>query len=234
MTSSTSPTKHTVVVLVLDKSGSMAGDREAVIVGFNEQIQTLKQHAGAAGETAVSLVTFSDPSSIETVFAHRTAAEAVELTAASYRPNGSTALFDAIDHGIDLAQTHPHYQEEGTAVLLLTFTDGQENASSRVTAKRLGARIRELEASGRWTVTLLGPDGVQQTAKHLAMRENNVMVMPMHTRAGKTEAFTSMGVSTASFMGRRGAGERGSMDFYGDEKRRRALRKAPPGTPAKP
>ena len=42
----TAPAQHTLVVLVLDKSGSMEDGKAAVISGFNEQVQTLKQHAG--------------------------------------------------------------------------------------------------------------------------------------------------------------------------------------------
>jgi uncharacterized protein YegL len=233
MKDSTSPTKHTLVILVLDKSGSMNSDRDAVISGFNEQVQTLKQHAADAGQTAVSLITFSDPASIETIYAHHEASAVVELTDATYRPNGSTALFDAINQGIDLAQTHPHYQDEDTAVLVLAFTDGQENASAKVTGAQLKARIQELEANGRWTVTLLGPDGVQKTGENLALREDNIMAMAMHTRAEKSEAFSSMSISTASYMSRRGAGERSSRSFYGDEKGRRVPRKESPEDPPK-
>ena len=228
MTNAKSPTQHTVVILVLDKSGSMKRDRDGVISGFNEQVQTLKGHAADAGQMAVSLIAFSDPASIETVFAHRPASAAVELTEATYQPTGSTALFDAINEGIDLAQVHPNYPDETTAVLLLAFTDGRENASAKVTGPKLKSRIQELEASGRWTITLLGPDGVQKTARDLALRDDNVMAMQMHTRVGKMEAFVSMSASTASYMTKRGAGERGSGSFYGAEKQRREPPKTPP------
>lgn len=229
-----SSTQHTVVILVLDKSGSMKRDRDAVISGFNEQVQTLKKHAAEAGQMAVSLIAFSDPASIETVFAHQPASAAAELTEATYRPDGSTALFDAINDGIELAQTHPRYKDETTAVLLLAFTDGEENASAKVSGAQLRARIKELEASERWTVTLLGPDGVQKTAADLALRADNVMAMAMDTSGGKTEAFLSMSLSTASYMTKRGAGERGSGSFYGDEKKRRGQPTSAPKEPPKP
>jgi Mg-chelatase subunit ChlD len=167
MKDSTSPTKHTLVILVLDKSGSMNSDRDAVISGFNEQVQTLKQHAADAGQTAVSLITFSDPASIETIYAHHEASAVVELTDATYRPNGSTALFDAINQGIDLAQTHPHYQDEDTAVLVLAFTDGQENASAKVTGAQLKARIQELEAMVAGRSLCLGPTECRRPARTL-------------------------------------------------------------------
>ena len=81
------------VAFVLDKSGSMQVVEEAVVEGYNDYIRELREQGG---KTLFSLTTF------DTTFNHVCVGEPLESVAGldhrSYRPDGCTALYDAIGH----------------------------------------------------------------------------------------------------------------------------------------
>ena len=85
----------THVAILLDKSGSMAKTKEQAIVGFNEQIQQIKENAKDQ-DIRTYLITFN-----ASVFEHVWGEPAEKLTEASaedYIPSGGTAMRDAIGY----------------------------------------------------------------------------------------------------------------------------------------
>jgi hypothetical protein len=116
----------TRIVVILDRSGSMASVRESTVAGFNQFIIGQKK---VPGEVTVKLVQFDDQ--YEVVF-DKPLNDVPELTQATFVPRGSTALLDAqgrtiIELGAELAALNED-QRPGR-VIVMTLTDGQENAS---------------------------------------------------------------------------------------------------------
>ena len=83
------------MAFVLDRSGSMKAIEEAVVEGYNDYLGELRAQGG---ETLYSLTTFN------TTFTHVCVGEPLDRVAALdhalYRPDGMTALYDAIAHTV--------------------------------------------------------------------------------------------------------------------------------------
>ena len=108
---------------MLDKSGSMQTVEEAVVAGYNDYLGELRAQGG---ETRSSLTTF------DTSFEHVWVGEPLEkvpgLDHCIYRPDGMTALYDAIAHTV--LRTDQRLQADGRGdenVLVVVMTDGLEN-----------------------------------------------------------------------------------------------------------
>src|SRR5437868_8846824 len=90
----------TLIVMLLDESGSMQETRSNIMEGFNSLIDEQKALEGDKGR--IILIKFSNK--VKIVYNCVEVADAPRLTEANYKPNGSTALYDGIKFGIDLAK----------------------------------------------------------------------------------------------------------------------------------
>lgn len=158
--------KKTYVAFVLDRSGSMGTIRESIVNGINEQVDIIKANAAKGGDTLVSLVTFTTGSSsalvddwntslIETVFFNQPADKLKHLTLKDYQPNGGTPMYDGVGHTLDMLSDLDTTSDE-VAFLVIVVSDGYENSSRNYTARDIATRVKQLEATGRWTFSYLG------------------------------------------------------------------------------
>lgn len=147
-----------LVAAVLDKSGSMAARQMQVISGYNEYLDGLRADKKTAYR--ISLRMFDNYSR----YVHEAVplADVPRLNQYTYQPSGGTALVDAVADAIvnDVDKGSPTEK-----IIVLVFTDGEENASLRYTSDTLRAMIVEREARGNWTFVYLGAD---QNAWHLS------------------------------------------------------------------
>lgn len=111
----------TEIVMVVDRSASMAAVADDAIGGFN---QFLADQQALADPAHLTLVLF-DHEYLEPHF--RVPLAAVRpLTRETYQPRGMTALYDAIGRAV----THVHQSVPAEAkVIVCIITDGYENAS---------------------------------------------------------------------------------------------------------
>lgn len=197
------------VGLILDKSSSMRHLEHVVPEVVDAEIAYLaKRSKDMDQETRVSVFLFSDAS--ECVIWDKDVLRMPSLKSL-YRPNGNTALLDAVDGAIDdLAQTPQKYGDH--AFLLYALTDGQENQSRRATAASIAAKIRGLAEN--WTLGVLVPD--QRSvfdAKSFGFPANNISVWST-TQRGFEEAGSTMRQATDSFMSARVTGIRGTKNLF--------------------
>lgn len=168
----------TYYLMILDRSGSMESCKEETLSGFNEQIQMIRdlqdKHPGQTFH--VSLTTFNH------LVAHPMAdvqvGELLPLTAEQYRPDGGTALLDAIGEAVLNLKARRAAEleaDEATAVVVI-LTDGHENASRLFTAHGIRTLVRELEATGQWTFSFMGATrDALEVAKDMNIRAENAM-----------------------------------------------------------
>ncbi len=142
--------KPVLILVVLDKSGSMGIKRADVIGGFNV---FLGEQKAQPGECRMSLVAFNTEKTV--LFTALPLADVQPLTEKTYVPGGGTALLDAVAEAVNIADKDKRPEER---VLCLIITDGEENSSRETTKAQLLAIIKEREARGDWTFTYLGPD----------------------------------------------------------------------------
>lgn len=170
--------KKTLYHFVLDKSGSMNDCRETTIIGFNKQLETIKQLQKEFSEQKfeISLTIFDND--VEHVFTHMNISAFENLTHAMYIPGGCTALLDAIGESINKIRIANETQilNNEMSVIMVILTDGMENASREFTYHNIANTIKTLEQTEKWTFTFLGADiDAIHTSKMLNIREENVV-----------------------------------------------------------
>jgi hypothetical protein len=174
------------VAIVIDESGSMNSLKPFVVKTFNDQLEVLKKEADDKLEVRASVLTFSYPERI-TFLRWETDIHDIEpLTDGEYKPDGGTALFDAIGMMMDRLREVDDYLSENSAFLLMIITDGEENSSRRYGYKQIKSLLDEMEATKRWTITYYG-------SEPKAMQEN------FHIHAGNTMTFNAQDMASGVY-----------------------------------
>lgn len=134
---------QTEIVVLLDRSGSMASIGQATVEGFNT---FLNEQKNAEGEAFMTLVQFDDR--YEMNYQSLPVKDATPLILGeNFIPRGSTALIDAIGKTIDELNTDRD-------VVFVIITDGEENAS--VTYKREAImKMIETQTEAGWKFLFL-------------------------------------------------------------------------------
>lgn len=142
--------RRTYIAFVLDRSGSMEAIRDNTIAAFNKQIDAIKREA--IGDTRVSLVTFA--TDISPIFFNRSLDKLEYLNRISYKPNGWTALYDAVGYTVDRLTKEAEFGED-VAFWVIIVSDGQENYSYDY-KNTIGRVIKQKQQTGKWTFTYIG------------------------------------------------------------------------------
>lgn len=209
------------VVVILDRSGSMASMRKAAIDGFNEFVGKLKAQPG---DVSLRLVQFDDH--YELVF-DKPLAEVPQLTEATFVPRGMTALLDAqgktiVTLGEELANM-PEV-DRPASVIVLMITDGAENASKEFTSAQVKAMVTEQRERYSWQFVYVGAN---QDSYAVASTMGIARASVMNLDGGylsNQNAYQSMAASV-NFV-RSSAACGASIDVaFTDEDRKRALQK---------
>lgn len=146
--------KHTEILFILDRSGSMQSMATAAIAGFNS---FLREQAAEPDPARLTLVLFDDQ--YETPYLSLPLCEILPLDATRYIPRGSTALLDAIGRGIDeLGQSLAALpaEQRPASVIVAILTDGEENASTHFKIQDIQKRIRHQTDKYQWNFLFLG------------------------------------------------------------------------------
>ncbi len=145
---------YTEIAVVLDRSGSMQGCREAAMNGFNLFLHEQQKFEGLI---KLTLVLFDDEYLVP--IKGLPVAEIVPLNEESYVPRGSTALLDAIGRTVDemgarfSALPKP---DRPSRVVVAILTDGLENSSQQYKWRDVARLIKQQTEQYRWTFLFLG------------------------------------------------------------------------------
>ena len=144
----------TAIGIVLDKSGSMSMIRDDTIGGFNTFLQTQKE---SDGEATISMIQFSNGTSVTYDMADINTVE--ELSRATFRPTGGTALLDGMGEMIDTLGDRladmPEDERPGS-VIIAVMTDGEENSSREFTRDQIFEKIQHQKDVYNWEFIFLG------------------------------------------------------------------------------
>ncbi len=169
--------KTSHIIFVLDDSGSMQSCREATISGYNEYLQAQRKDAKDTGiATFVSLYKF-DGSSVKSVFNRVSVDEVKDLNEASYDPNGTTNLYDAIG-GVMMqinSQLAANKKADRDSVIITILTDGAENASRTFNNQTVKQMVEKAEGKN-WGFMFLGANiDAFAASSSLGFNVNNTM-----------------------------------------------------------
>jgi Mg-chelatase subunit ChlD len=204
--------KSTLLVLIVDRSGSMESIREDMEGGIKA---LLSEQAKEKGKCLVTLAQFDDH--YELVADRVTVAK---LDSFRLVPRGMTALLDAIGRTISHVRAQVQALDPAKRpdhVVVAVITDGLENASQEWSHLQVMDSVKARIAEG-WHFTYLG-------ANQDAIAEGrNMGVAP---DASLTYAATATGTreamsATSASLGRMRRGESQSLEYTEDERRRSA------------
>jgi hypothetical protein len=205
----------TRIAVILDRSGSMESCKESTVAGFNEFIRTQRE---LPGEATVKLVQFDDQ--YETVF-DKPLKECPELTQNTFVPRGSTALLDAqgrtiIELGRELAALP--VEQRPSKVIVVTLTDGMENASKEFTLEKIGEMTREQRDKYNWDFVFLG-------ANQDAIATAAAMSIPLPSAMSYSTSKAGIAATMAAVSHYVGTARRGKAAAFSAEDRESAMGK---------
>jgi hypothetical protein len=145
----------TLIVFLLDRSGSMGKVRDDTIGGFNVFVD--KQRKETKGEVKLTLIQFDNK--YELNYALMPLDKVSALTQETYVPRGNTALIDSMvrairDTGIVLSSMSE--AERPSRVIFVTVTDGEENSSKEFNSMQLREMINHQRSKYSWDFIYLG------------------------------------------------------------------------------
>ncbi|MFN6014726.1 MAG: vWA domain-containing protein [Flavobacteriales bacterium] len=152
--------KRTLYHFILDSSGSMSADRVNTVNLFNKQVATVRSLAITYPEQTflTGLTIFNER--INHLLRETPVHKLIELSHDRYRPEGYTALYDAIGESVNgiMERFGAAINNGEMSVVVIILTDGHENASRKFDQRMIAATIDELQATDGWTFTILGAD----------------------------------------------------------------------------
>ena len=146
---SSSEKKRVQDIYILDVSGSMGGDKYvSAVAGIRKCITDNIKNPDV--EMITTVCTFNYPTNIQyPILKEKTTEKLLGVEFA--KPNGMTALLDAIGRTIEM------FKDSKDAVLIKIFTDGAENNSRSFTPFAIKNLINECKSKG-WTITFVGTE----------------------------------------------------------------------------
>lgn len=179
--------KPTLVVFLIDRSGSMAHVKDETIGGFNGYLAKLQSDDD--GSIRFSMSQF-DSVGHDCMCSAAPLKQVKKLDDESFQPRGGTPLFDAMGKNIQAAATEAGKKYK---VLFVTLTDGQENASHEFSLDSIRALISQKEKDDHWTFAYIGMglEGFKaaQNMSHGTMSASNVMSSSKATAVASYAAF---------------------------------------------
>lgn len=201
-----------------DHSASMNGITEAARKDYNANIAAIKGEAIRTGiDTIVSVLQCGVGSRVENIFSSTLSSIIALKPLDSYRADGhGTPLFDSVGMLIEQFKALPDANQQEVSFLVFVTTDGDENASKRWTGSSLGAEIRRLQATDRWTFVFRVPRGARRSlSATLGLPEGNIQEWEQ-TERGYQESTIATKSAVTEFYTARASGTRSVSSFYSD------------------
>lgn len=191
---------HLAKAAARDYNDNISAIREAAITHYLDTIVSVTEcRDGKVSRAAVnSSVTFLKP-----------------LADGEYTTSGGTALFDSVGDLIEIFEKAPDADDQNVSFLVMAVTDGLENCSRRYTANSLARKIRELQATDRWTFVFRVPKGKSYQLRSLGIPEGNILEWDTTERGVQVAAQATRQAFTQYYTAR-STGQKSTSKFYAD------------------
>lgn len=183
-------TRRFVIAAVIDKSGSMTSLANETIGGFNQFLD--KQKALDVDRIARMHVTLFD-TDVHHMSRFAPLDMVLPLSQDNYRPDGMTALYDAVGATVDALKKDVRPEDQ---VLVLVITDGQENSSRMYKVEDIQKLVDAAQAKG-WEFVFLGSSLTDWRGQGAATHAGTVAQFSA-TSAGTRAAWGTASTNTAS------------------------------------
>jgi hypothetical protein len=216
-----------------DHSGSMASIARAAARDYNTTISEVK--VAADKEKIDTIVTvmkcgtrkdnhyrYGDPKyghGVNVLESVNSSVSVLEpLSEYEYEARGQTTpLFDSVGELITILEKAPDANDPEVTFLVQAVTDGEDNDSTVWSARRLSDKIKQLQATDRWTFVFRVPRGYKQQLANLGIPSGNIFEWEQSERGMQMSTVaTSKGMS--DYYTGRTQGRRSTQTFYTDIK----------------
>lgn len=136
--------KHTVIAMVVDRSGSMRRMADEVHGGCNAYLEEQRKSDTEDGAHSTVIFTRFDNVS-ETIYDGVDLGTMPPISPTDVNPRGSTALYDAIGDTLQRTAAVVNELPKMPSVTVFILTDGAENASQRWTKSQITTQITKLQ-----------------------------------------------------------------------------------------
>lgn len=146
----------TLAMNIIDMSGSMHPFAADLIAAYNDHYLKALRLSTAADDILVSTIFFEDR--VQLFHGYLSLEDAPQLSNSVYRPNATTALYDAVAAGLtNMLLYAQQLRQSGIMVrcLALVYSDGGDNASSQP-ASAVRRAVQELLKHDIYTLAYVG------------------------------------------------------------------------------
>ena len=180
------------IVFILDRSTSMEQMRDEAIQGFNLFVKAQQELPGKAN---FSFVLFD--TDVTLVYDNANIKKIPALTRETFKPQGMTALYDAIGYTVERYK----HAKKSEKTIVAVLTDGQENASRKYNAHSVQHMLKEVQDEGKWEVLFLGANlDTAQFANSAGIKLNNTTGYD-YTKKGLVDVIASASYATSAMRG---------------------------------
>lgn len=193
----------TYISAILDRSGSMGGQVDDTIGGYNAWLKDVKR-ASKGRDVAFTCLLFDDR--LEYLYHDAAIRGAKQLTPKTYYARGTTALFDSL--GGEILRLKRLVKPTDRAILLC-MTDGIENASREIDHKRLADIVRGVDQLRNWSLTFIGANiDTFGVGRAMGMTLNSARINRSNDAYGTHAAFAA----SSGYVGQTVSGTRAIQD----------------------
>lgn len=200
-----------------DHSGSMRSIARFAARDYNDNIAAVRDASlNNNQDTIVSVVEcgYGRTASVRRVITNSSVNQLTPITESAYEADGNgTPLFDSVGELIELFQSVPDANDPNVSFLVMAVTDGAENASRKYNARSIAEKIRQLQATDRWTFVFRVPRGHAQSLAALGIPEGNILEWEQ-TQRGVERATAATREAFTEYMSARSAGVKSTQKFY--------------------
>lgn len=204
------------VGITRDHSASMRGMESAAMRDFNQNIEAIRSGSKVGDiDTVVSVVLCGvgrgafvvDETTISSV-------NALKPLNRYVADGHGTPLYDSIGKLIEDFERLPDASNPEVSFIVMVITDGRENRSTRWTASRLNAKIRELQGTDRWTFVFRVPVGYKHDLTfRLGLHDGNVQEWDT-TAAGLEQVSAVTASAVGSYYKDLASGKKSTSRFF--------------------
>lgn len=205
----------------IDCSGSMQSIRQAAARDYNSQVTDLKGAAASFDVNTMATVVKCGigpgPGRVERWITNSNISVVPIIPPGHYQANGgSTPLWDSIGELITILENVPDANDPEVSFVLMVITDGAENSSRVWSARRLTAKIQELQATDRWSFTFRVPTGNRRVLTGMGIPDGNIYEWDGRSESSLQAATTVTSQAINQFYSAKSKGIHSTQKFYAD------------------
>lgn len=211
----------TYAALVRDHSGSMRSIKSGAMADFNLTIDGMKSAVRENLEQQIRASVIECGVGYRAEVRVRESMRPISQFAqmSSYTADGgATPLWDSVGQAINEIETLVPYSDmidPTTAYIVMVITDGHENSSRTWDARKIAEKIRQLQATDKWTFVFRVPRGNAAGLVKMGIPSGNIMEWEQNERDLERSTVAHV-AATQSYFKSRSAGATSVAAFYAD------------------